>query len=417
MRSKSPSTLNENQKTKRKSVLMIGTGGTIACEATENGLAPLRNDAFFRRIRQHPLLTSPSSTPPQPCTPMTLSQNASSYIPLADVSWSSPVYVQTLGKDTKYPKLVTPELDEEGRDVEYEILVLDTYMDSSEMTPAEWNTIASLLHENYTQYDGFVILSGTDTLAYTASILSFLFHPISKPILITGAQIPLSKPRSDGWSNILDSLFVAGVLGCRGVGIVFNHQLLSGTRTTKTSPNHFKAFTSPCILPLVNLNVKITMDPTVSTSLSSVPSTSMLPPPLIPLITAPTVLSIHIYPGFSGQLLSAQIAAVPSCRAVILSAYGGGHLPLDLGNGVLDALKQMVHKEVLVVVISQCAIPNVYPLYAQGRTLLEAGVLPGYDLTHEAAFAKLLWLVSRTDLTFKDRQQLFEQPIVGEMTV
>ncbi|ODN75544.1 hypothetical protein L202_06670 [Cryptococcus amylolentus CBS 6039] len=386
----------------RRSVLVIGTGGTIASELTENGLAPLRQDSFFRRIRQHPSLASPASP----------SLSSSSVSTPNDLSFHSPVITTKVGKNTKYPKLVTPEMDDEGREVEYEILDLDRHMDSSEMTPAEWNTIAGLVSENWKGYDGFVILSGTDTLAYTAAILSFLFANSGKPIVITGAQIPLSRPRSDGWTNILDSLFVAGVLPYAGVGIVFNHQVFRGTRATKTSPNLFAAFTSPCVPAIINLNVKITRDA------SPLPPRSLTPPAsLISLKTDPTVLSIHIYPGLSGSLLSAQIAAVPTCRAVILSAYGSGNLPLDPSNGVIEALKEMVEREIMVVVLSQCAVPNVYPLYTQGRMLLDLGVLPGYDLTHEAAFAKLLWLVSDESLPFKEKQQRFEEDCAGEMSV
>ncbi|WWD22584.1 hypothetical protein CI109_107077 [Kwoniella shandongensis] len=380
-------------KSLRRKCLCIGTGGTIASEVTRGGLAPTRTDLFFRRIRQHPSLTSPSEFTD------------------SSVSFDSPVHTTLVGRNTLFPALITPDLDDEGRSVEYEILDLDRHMDSSEMTPSEWNTIASLVYENWDAYDGFVILSGTDTLAYTAAILSFLFHSAGKPIVVTGAQIPLSRPRSDGWTNLLDSLFVAGVLPYAGVGIVFNHQVLHGSRATKTSPNLFAAFTSPCVPALINLNVKITLD-TALPLRSTTP-----PPPLIHLHSDPTVVAVHIYPGMTGSLLEAQVDAVPTCRAIILSAYGSGNLPLDEKNGMLVSLKRLVEREVLVVVISQCAIPNVYPLYAQGRTLLSIGVLPGYDLTHEAAFAKLIWLVSQPKLTFKEKQELFETPVVGEMSV
>ncbi|OCF35972.1 asparaginase [Kwoniella heveanensis BCC8398] len=391
----STSIFGSNNK-KRRVICCVGTGGTIASEPTPGGLAPTRQDTFFRRIRSHPSLTSPD------------------HFASDCVSFSSPVHTTiTEGRNILYPRLITPELDDEGTQVEYDILDLDKHMDSSEMTPAEWNTVAALVHENWDKYDGFVILSGTDTLAYTAAILSFLFQRAGKPIMVTGAQIPLSRPRSDGWTNILDSLFVTGTMQYAGVGIVFHHQVLQGARATKTSPNFFGAFTSPCVPPLINFNVKITYD-----SRDSLPKRSRHPPPpLLKLLTDPTVLSVHIYPGMTGALLEAQIDSVPTCKAVIISAYGSGNLPINEESGVLQSLKRLVEREVLVVVISQCAIPNVYPLYTQGRTLLDIGVLPGYDLTHEAAFAKLIWLVSRSELTFRQRQDLFEEPLVGEMTV
>ncbi|ORX40891.1 putative asparaginase [Kockovaella imperatae] len=374
----------------KRRLLVIGTGGTIASEPSSNGYTPLRNDHFYRRIRQHPLLSDPSGT----STP---------------TLFSSPVLPVAVGVNTRYPELITPPLGDNEERVSYEILDLDKQMDSSEMTPSEWNIIAGLVEENWTDYDGFIILSGTDTLAYTSSILSFLFTNIGKPILVTGAQIPLSQPRSDGWANLLDSIYVAGVMNFAGIGVVFHHQVFQGNRATKTSPNHFAAFQSPCVPPLVNLNVKITLGGSIT------PRSSTLPPRLINLVTSPTVLSCSIHPGITGALLSAQIEAVPTCKAVILSAYGSGNLPISEENGALAALEAAVKRDILVVVISQCAIPNVYPLYTQGRTLLSKGVLPGHDLTHEAAFAKLLWLVSRKDLSFRQRQELFEIPIAGEM--
>ncbi|WVR08794.1 hypothetical protein IAU60_005852 [Kwoniella sp. DSM 27419] len=355
----------------RRVICCIGTGGTIASEPTPGGLAPTRQDTFFRRIRSHPSLTSPS------------------HFTSPSTSFASPVETTSVGKNVRYPRLVTPELDDEGTEVEYDILDLDQHMDSSEMTPGHWNTIASLVHENWDNYDGFVILSGTDTL------------------------IPLSRPRSDGWTNILDSLFVVGTLPYAGVGIVFHHQVLLGSRASKTSPNLFGAFTSPSVPPVINLNVKITQDSKISLPLRS----GHPPPPLISLRTEPSVLSVHIYPGMTGSILASQVEAVPTCRAVIISAYGSGNLPINEESGVLASLKRLVERELLVVVISQCAIPNVYPLYTQGRTLLSIGVLPGYDLTHEAAFAKLVWVVSKPELSFKQRQALFGVPIAGEMSL
>lgn len=377
----------------KRKVLVIGTGGTIASEPTVNGYAPLRNDAFYRRIRQHPQLSDPL------------------HPPAGGVEFSAPVETVQVGPHTRYPTLRTPPMDESGIIVEYEILDLDKHMDSSEMTPAEWNNIAQLVEENWDLYEGFVILSGTDTLAYTASILTFLFTNAGKPILLTGAQVPLSQPRSDGWTNLLDSLFVAGLVNFAGVGVVFAHQVLVGCRATKTSPNLFHAFDTPCVPPLIELNVKITHGDPLP------PRTAALPPRLTPLLTTPTVLSCAVHPGMTGTLLTAQIEALPTCKAIILSAYGSGNLPISESSGVLEALKKAVEREILVVVISQCPIPNVYPLYTQGRMLMSVGVMPGYDLTHEAAFAKLLWLVSRKDLTFEQRQSLFETPVAGEMTI
>ncbi|KAK4689658.1 L-asparaginase, partial [Tremellales sp. Uapishka_1] len=308
---------------KSSTVLVLGTGGTIASEPTPEGFTPLRNQNFFRRIRRHPQLSDNFS------------------------SESTPVSAQPAGECLRYPRLRTPELDDEGSQVSYDILDLASHKDSSEMTTNDWNKIAALITAYYGDYDGFIILSGTDTLAYTASILSFLFADAGKPIVVTGAQIPLSQPRSDGWTNILESLLVAGLLPYSGVGIVFHHQVFRGCRATKVSPNLLSGFNSPCHPPLIKLDVKILCDS------SLVPRSLTQPQPLVSLLTEPTVLSCSIYPGITGSILSAQFAAMPTCRAVILSAFGSGNLPVTPESGVLEALIKAVENEILVVVLSQ----------------------------------------------------------------
>lgn len=405
----------------KRKVLIIGTGGTIASEPTANGYSPLRNDSFYRRIRQHPQLTDPFYTNyPKPAIGTqdghAQGSGGAGLTGVSTTSFGSEVHTTQVGVNTLYEELVTPPLDDRGIRVGYEILDLDKHMDSSEMTPAgelslvqyptspgylitqpisafsailptskvtdspEWNTIASLVSDNWDLYEGFIILSGTDTLAYTASILTFLFTHPGKPILITGAQIPLSQPRSDGWTNLLDSLYVAGVLNFAGVGVVFHHTVLQGCRATKASANLFNAFQTPCVAPLINLNVKISTSQTctsimmvlVCTLAQNMPlpaRSSTLPPRLIQLITTPTVISAAIYPGITGTILSAQIEAVPTCRAVILSAYGSGNLPINEESGVIDALKRAVEREILVVVISQCGSAFAFILYTPNSRL------------------------------------------------
>jgi lysophospholipase len=219
-------------------VLVLGTGGTIASERTAEGFKPLNEkkarDAFYRRIARHPQLSD------------------------ADACGDFDNIAATkVGRNTRYPPLRTPSLDEHGNTVVYEILDLEHHMDSSEMTPKDWNIIAALLHENWDNYEGFVVLSGTDTLAYTASVLTFLFVDAGKPITVTGAQIPLREARSDGWYNLLESLIVAGCLPYAGVGVCFNHEVLQGCRATKSSPNLLHAFETPSVAPWIRLNVRI----------------------------------------------------------------------------------------------------------------------------------------------------------------
>ncbi|TXT10836.1 hypothetical protein VHUM_02341 [Vanrija humicola] len=377
---------------KEHKVLVLGTGGTIASEPTSEGYKPISElwarNVFFKRIRQHPQL---SDAPP--------------------ASFNSEVVSTPVGKNLRYPALRTPPLDEHDNTVVYEILDLENHMDSSEMQPGDWNKIAELIHENWDAYEGFVVLSGTDTLAYTSSILTFLFAGAGKPIVVTGAQIPLREPRSDGWYNLLESLLVAGTLPFAGVSVVFYHQALQGCRATKSSPNLLKAFETPSVPAWINLNVKVTALPDLQ------PRSDAPPPPLVTLESFPTVLSCAIYPGITGSVLAAQIHSMPTCKAVIVSAFGSGNLPIKEETGVLQALEAAVKREILVVVISTCHVPNIYPLYALGVRLLSVGVLPGFDMTHEAAFAKSIWLVSRKDLSFKERQELWQTPIAGEMTI
>lgn len=319
-------------------------------------------------MRSHPQLTDPFSLAPTPSpSPSPSSSDPPTPNPIY-TSFSAPVHPTSIGPNTLYPPLLTPSLSASSTlpnpahphahadpRVSYAILDLDRHMDSSEMTPSEWNTIAGLISDLWGAYDGFVVLSGTDTLAYTASALTFLFTHPGKPILVTGAQVPLSQPRSDGWGNLLDALVVVGATDYAGVGVVFNKQVLHGARATKTSPNLFHAFSSPCLPPLISLNVKISTAPALPTR------SAQLPPRLVLLLTSPTVLSCSVHPGLTGQLLTAQTQALPDCRAVILSAYGSGNMPLAEGNGVLEALKGLVEREVLVVVISQCQCPLPSP--------------------------------------------------------
>ncbi|BEJ13479.1 hypothetical protein CspHIS471_0306530 [Cutaneotrichosporon sp. HIS471] len=372
-------------------VLVLGTGGTIASERTAEGFKPLNEkkarDAFYRRIARHPQLSDADACNDFDNIPATL-----------------------VGRNTRYPPLRTPALDELGNTVVYEILDLENHMDSSEMTPKDWNIIASVLHENWDAYEGFVVLSGTDTLAYTASVLTFLFVDAGKPITVTGAQIPLREARSDGWYNLLESLIVAGCLPYAGVGVCFNHEVLQGCRSNKSSPNLLHAFETPSVPSWIMLNVRITALPNLAKRSANPP------PPLITLQEAPSVLSCAIYPGITGNILAAQIHSMPTCKAVIISAFGSGNLPIKEESGVLQALEATVKRKILVVVVSSCHIPNIYPLYALGVRLLSIGVLPGFDMTHEAAFAKLSWLVSRPELSFEERQHVFQTPIAGEIT-
>ncbi|KAF4615289.1 hypothetical protein D9613_002647 [Agrocybe pediades] len=267
----------------------------------------------------------------------------------------------------------------------------------------DWIRIATEIELNYS-FDAFVILHGTDTMAYTSSALSFLLEDLGKTVILTGAQIPLSQLRNDAVDNLMGALTIAGHYIIPECCLYFNHTLFRGNRVTKMSSYDLGAFDSPNFPPLVNVGIDIVVnwsDVIRQTSLRKFRAHKQL---------SPHVATLRLFPGISGQTIRAF--CMPPIRGVVLETFGAGNAPQR--EDVVDALKEACDRGVVVVAISQCAKGSVSDAYETGRTLLKAGVIPGNDMTPEAT--KLSYLLSKDELSTQKVRDLIGTPLRGELT-
>ncbi|WP_417440717.1 asparaginase [Idiomarina sp.] len=288
---------------------------------------------------------------------------------------------------------------------EFTINEYSPLMDSSNMTPSDWVTIARDIEKNYDNYDGFVILHGTDTMAYTASALSFMLQNLSKPVIVTGSQIPLAALRSDGQTNLLNSLYVAANYPIPEVGLFFNNTLYRGNRSTKADANGFKAFASPNYPSLLEAGIQIQLN----TGELSEPSNQPLK---VIEMTPQPIGVVMLYPGISADIIKNQLQQ--PVKAMILQSYGVGNAPQD--DALLTSLKEGINQGITILNCTQCFRGRVnMDGYATGNALAEIGIVSGSDMTIEAALTKLHYLLSQ-DLSMSKMQKLLQKNLRGELT-
>lgn len=302
----------------------------------------------------------------------------------------------------KLPEFHRPEMPD------FTLHEYDMLIDSSDMVPADWQRIANDIQANYQQYDGFIILHGTDTMAYTASALSFMFENLAKPVIITGSQIPLAQLRSDGQANLLNALYIAANYAIGEVSLFFNNSLFRGNRARKVNADGFHAFDSPNFPSLLDAGIHIQSHVDIS------------PPPtefedlIVATIQSQAVGMLTLYPGMSTALL-ANVLQQP-VKALILLTYGVGNAPSD--PALLNQLKLAREREILVVNCTQCMRGKVDMTgYANGKLVQETQVVSGKDMTPEAALAKLHYVLSQTHLSFDQQQALMSANLRGEMSL
>jgi L-asparaginase len=279
-------------------------------------------------------------------------------------------------------------------------------LDSSNMTPDSWVTIASDIIANYDRYDGFIVLHGTDTMAYSASALSFMLEQLGKPVIITGSQIPLIELRNDARDNLIAALLIAGRYPIPEVCLYFNHQLLRGNRAQKVDADGFRAFASANYPPLGLVGIDIE----ISWSLVRPrPETAVRLQPL----ARPLIGSIRLFPGISAAILRGVLQQ--PLQGLVLETYGVGNAP-DQDAEFLATLAEATARGVVIVNCTQCLRGTVnMGGYATGNALRQAGVISGYDMTPEAALTKLFYLFSR-QLPVDQIKALLETDLRGELT-
>lgn len=333
-----------------KKVLLIYTGGTIGMVRTPNGYAP--KDGYFR----------------------------------AELD--------------AIPALSMPEMPQ------WELYEMHPLLDSSNMTVAEWNKIAQLIAARYDAYDGFVVLHGTDTMAYTASALSFMLEGLSKPVVLTGSQIPLCEVRSDGRDNIITSILIAADDRVHEVCLYFGGALLRGNRATKYSADGLIAFVSPNYPPLADAGITIryhenALLPKKQSALN------------LQLLDNVPIGVIKVFPGIQFSLFESIMT--DKLRGIVIETFGAGNIPGD-GNALLPIIRRAFEGGTVLTVCSQCPQGAVsLGAYETSNALKRAGAVSGYDMTTEAAVAKLYYLFSQG--LSKERIKLdMERDLRGELT-
>lgn len=311
-------------------ICVIYTGGTVGMVPSENGYIPDRS-AFLRSLEEIPDLHAPG-----------------------------------------FP--------------EWEVEVFQPLLDSSDMAVEEWNKIGRAIAGRYDRFDGFVVLHGTDTMAYSASALSFMLEGLDKPVIFTGAQIPLCQLRSDGRENIVTAMLIAAGGRVREVCIYFNGRLLRGNRSTKRSSDQFGAFESPNFPALARAGTSIRY-------LSGPARPEGGGPFRLRTLDNVPVGVIKVFPGIQFDLFEAIMTE--RLRGVVLEGFGAGNIPSAARNSLLPIIRRAYEHGTVITVCSQCVQGAVsLGAYAASKALRDIGAVDGGDMTTEAALTKLYYLFS-----------------------
>ena len=302
-----------------------------------------------------------------------------------------------------------PELKQ--LDCDIETISFKNPIDSSNMNPEKWAKIATIIEDNYTSFDGFVVLHGSDTMSYSASALSFMLENLSKPVIFTGSQLPIGDLRTDAKENLITAIQIASLRindepVVSEVCLYFEYKLYRGNRTTKINAEHFKAFTSPNYPELVESGVHLKLNPEL-----------FLPKNENEVLKVHKELDnnvaiIKMFPGISEVVLSA-ILNIPNLKGIVLETYGAGNAPTE--DWFLNLLRKAITAGLHIINVTQCSGGSVsMGQYETSTGMKKIGVISGKDITTEAAITKLMYLLGQ-NIEPEDFKTIFETSLRGEM--
>lgn len=321
-------------------VLVIMTGGTICMQPSPSGFIPARG--FQEQCMARLPTFNDASTPT-----------------LMDV------IVNAAGDKIEHPSLRTP-MTAYGRRVRYTVYEFEELLDSSSIDAKGWAQIAETIERNYTHFDGFVILHGTDSLAYTCSALSFMLQNLGKPVVLTGSQAPMLELQNDATDNLLGSLVVAGHFMIPEVCLYFNNRLFRGNRTTKVAASDFAAFDAPNCAPLAittsmrtNVNWNMVQRPTTLEHFSVQTN-----------LDTTHVACLRIFPGIKPEMVDA-VLKLDGLRGLILETFGAGNAPSGQDNAMINVLANAIQRGIVIVNITQCKFAR-WPISTNDAPLIPA---------------------------------------------
>ncbi|OOQ85653.1 asparaginase [Penicillium brasilianum] len=366
-------------------VLIIMTGGTICMQPSPHGFVPARG----------------------------FQENCMARVPCFN-DGSAPAEMDVVtqgGRDiTPHPSLRTP-VTTYGRQVRYTVYEFEELLDSSSIDAKGWAEIAQTIFQNYTFFDGFVVLHGTDSLAYSCSALSFMLQNLGKPVVLTGSQAPMLQLQNDATDNLLGSLVVAGHFMIPEVCLFFNNKLFRGNRSTKVAASDFAAFDAPNCPPLA---VTTSMRTNVNWDMVHRP-TSLEHFRIQTNLDTAHVACLRIFPGIKPEMVDA-VLKLDGLRGLVLETFGAGNAPSGQDNAMINVLAAAIRRGIVIVNVTQCLTGSVSPVYATGMSLSRAGVVAGLDMTTEAALTKLAYLLALPDSTPESVAKNMSVSLRGELT-